>query len=76
IKCVKGFSDALDLYADRKDGLGFVLVGRLLKLDYIDVAPLPTGVAIQEWDYKAMYVIGNSPVGLMSAVTSIVVKQL
>jgi hypothetical protein len=76
IKCLKGDADAIDLYVDRKDGSGFVLIGRLLKLDYIDIAPLPAAALVQEWDYKAIYVIGNNQVGLMSTVASVVVKQL
>ena len=75
IKCSKGYADAIDLYVDRKDGAGFVLIGRLLKLDYIDVVSLPTNTVLAEWDYKARYVIGNDPVGLMSAVVSVVVKK-
>ena len=76
IKCVKGTADAIDLYVDRKDGNGFVLIGRLLKLNYIDVALLPPTISMQEWDYKAIYVIGNNPVGLMSAVVAILVKKM
>lgn len=76
IKCSKGYADAIDLYVDRKDGSGFTLIGRLLKLDYIDVVSLPANTLLAEWDYKAMYVIGNSNVGLMSSVTSVVVKKL
>ena len=76
IKCPKGNADAIDLYVDRKDGNGFVLIGRLLKLDYIDIASLPAATLVQEWDYKAIYVIGNNPVGLMSAVAGVVVKKM
>lgn len=76
IKCSKGYADAIDLYVDRKDSIGFTLIGRLLKLDYIDVVNLPTNIALAEWDYKAMYVIGNGCVGLMSSVVSVVVKKL
>ncbi len=76
IKSTKGYADAIDLYADRKDGIGFVLIGRLLKADYIDTVNLPATVALAEWDYKAMYVIGNSNVGLMSSIESVVVKKL
>ena len=76
IKCTKGYADAIDLYVDRKDGAGFVSIGRLLKLDYIDVVGLPANTALIEWSYKAMYVIGNDNVGLMSPVVSIVVKKL
>lgn len=75
IKCQKGYADALDLYVDRKDGAGFVLITRLLKPDYIDVVSLPVNIALAEWDYKARYVLGNNPVGLVSSVVSIVVKQ-
>lgn len=75
IKCSKGITDAIDLYVDRKDGAGFILLGRLLKADYIDTFNLPAGTALAEWDYKAMYVIGNDNVGLMSAVESVVVKR-
>ncbi len=76
IKCVKGYADAIDLYVDRKDTAGFVLLGRLLKADYIDTASLPATTLLAEWDYKAMFVIGNDPVGLMSAVASVVVKKM
>ena len=76
IKCVKGYADAIDLYVDRKDGSGFVLIGRLLKTDYIDTANLPANIALIEWDYKAMFVIGNNTVGLMSSTASIIVKKL
>ncbi len=75
IKCSKGYADAIDLYVDRKDNAGFVLIGRLLKLDYIDAVSLPASTVLAEWDYKARYVIGNDPVGLISAITSIVVKK-
>lgn len=76
IKCSKGYADAIDLYVDRKEGSGFTLIGRLLKLDYIDVVSLPTNTLLSEWDYKAMYVIGNENIGLMSSVVSVVVKKL
>ena len=76
IKCGKGYSDAIDLYVDRKDGAGFVLIGRLLKPDYIDTSNLPATVVLAEWDYKAIYVVGNDNVGLMSPIVSVVVKKL
>jgi hypothetical protein len=76
IKCSKGITDALDLYVDRKDGNGYTLIGRLLKMDYIDTANLPNGVVLAEWDYKAMYVIGNDNVGLMSPAIGIIVKKV
>lgn len=75
IKCTKGYSDAIDLYVDRKDGNGFVLIGRLTKPDYIDIVDLPSNVLLAEWDYKARYVIDNNTVGVMSSIASIVVKK-
>jgi hypothetical protein len=75
IKCSKGYADAIDLYVDRKDGAGFVLIGRLTKTDYIDVVDLPANTVLAEWDYKARYVIANNVVGVMSAIASIVVKK-
>lgn len=75
IKCAKSYSDAIDLYVDRKDGAGFVLIGRLTKPDYIDIVSLPANVSLAEWDYKARYVIANEVVGVMSAIASIVVKK-
>jgi hypothetical protein len=76
IKCAKGVADAIDLYVDRKDGAGVILIGRLLKTDYMDTTNLPANTMLAEWDYKAMFVIGNDPVGLMSPVVSIIVKKL
>jgi hypothetical protein len=75
IKCSKGIADAIDLFVDRQDGAGFIQIGRLLKADYIDIASLPVGVSLAEWEYKARFVIGNDNVGLMSAVESVVVKR-
>ncbi len=75
IKCAKGYSDGVDLYVDRKDGSGFVLIGRLTKPDYIDIVNLPPNVLLAEWDYKARYVIDNNTVGIMSSIASIVVKK-
>lgn len=76
IKSSKGIADALDLYVDRNDGAGFILIGRLIKPDYIDTANLPAGTLLAEWDYKAMFVIGNDNVGLMSPIVSVIVKKL
>lgn len=76
IKCNKGMADGMDLYVDRKDGKGFTLLGRLLKLDYIDNYPLPDNNHITEWSYKAIYVKANDNVGQMSPVVSVLVKKM
>lgn len=76
LKWIKGYADAIDLYADRNDGGGFVLLGRLLKNEYIDVTSLAAGKIFDEWKYKAIYVIGDEQVGLFSKVTGVDVKKL
>jgi hypothetical protein len=76
IKWIKGVSDAIDLYVDRDDGSGFVLLGRLLKNEYIDAATLLAPKIFDEWSYKAIYVIADTQVGLFSNVVSIDVKKL
>lgn len=76
IKCTKGIADGMDLYVDRKDGNGFVLITRLFILDYLDKAPIPGDDSIKQWSYKAMYVKGNDNIGLMSAEISVVIKRL
>lgn len=76
IKWKKGYSDALDLYVDRDDNLGFVLVGRLLKNEYIDIASLAAGKIFDEWSYKGVYVISDTQVGLFSKVTPVLLKKL
>ncbi len=76
IKWTKGITDALDLYADRNDGAGFVLIGRLVKNEYIDVTSIGAGKIYDEWKYKAIYVIADEQVGLFSQVASIDVKKM
>jgi len=75
IKWLKGVSDAIDLYVDHNDGNGFVLLGRLMRNEYIDVTNLAADKIIDEWHYKAIYVIGNTQVGQYSAVVDIMVKK-
>ena len=74
IKSKKGVAEGMDLYVDRNDGKGFVFLIRLLKLNYVDTFVLP--LVITEWNYKGMYVINNSNVGLMSAVVAVDVKKI
>lgn len=76
IKWVKGYSDALDLYADRDDGLGFVLVGRFNRNEYLDITPLAARKVFDEWSYKGVYVIADTQVGLFSKVTTVLLKKM
>lgn len=76
LKWKKGYSDALDLYVDRNDGAGFVLIGRLTRNEYLDIVSLPPTKVFDEWQYKGIYVIADTPVGLFSRIASVDVKRL
>lgn len=76
LKWKKGYADALDLYVDRNDGVGFVLIGRLTRNEYLDVVSLPSSKVFDEWQYKGIYVIADTPVGLFSKITSVDVKRM
>ena len=76
IKWPKGNADAIDLYVDREDTAGFILLGRFISPEYIDTYNLPNTTPLAQWNYKAIYVIGNNPVGVYSPPESIIVKKL
>lgn len=76
IKWTKGEADATDLYVDRNDGLGFVLIGRFTRSEYLDNASLATGKLYDEWHYKAIFVVADKLVGSYSSVTSVDVKRI
>lgn len=76
LKWVKGVADAIDLYADRNDGLGYVYVGRLSRNEYLDVTPMGAGKVYDEWFYKGIFVIADTQVGLYSVIKSIDIKKL
>jgi hypothetical protein len=76
LKWVKGISDAVDLYVDRNDSNGFILLGRLLKNEYIDITPIGAGKIFDQWSYKAIYVISDQQVGLYSDSKFIDIKKL
>ncbi|MDF2447831.1 MAG: hypothetical protein K0R26_335 [Bacteroidota bacterium] len=76
LKWVKGYSDAIDLYADHNDGNGFALVGRLMKNEYMDTIPVAAGKVFDEWQYKAIYVIADTQVGLYSSIVNVDVKKM
>jgi hypothetical protein len=75
IKATKGIADAIDLFVNRNDGNNFISLGRLLKPEFIDTTNLPSTTPLAEWEYRAMYVIGNDNVGVMSPTVSVVVKR-
>ncbi|MDF2448771.1 MAG: hypothetical protein K0R26_1275 [Bacteroidota bacterium] len=76
LKWIKGYSDAIDLYADHNDGNGFMLVGRLMRNEYMDTTPVASPKVFDEWQYKAIYVIADTQVGLYSSIVSVDVKKM
>lgn len=76
LKWIKGYSDAADVYVDRNDGNGFIFLVRSLKSEFIDTAVLAPSKVFDEWKYKAIYIIGNTPVGLYSNIVTVDVKKL
>jgi hypothetical protein len=75
ISCKKGAADGMDLYVDRNDGAGFILLAQLMLLKYTDKALLPEQTPVAEWSYKAMYRKGDKNIGEISKVVSVVVKR-
>ncbi|MBK8368977.1 MAG: hypothetical protein IPL10_16730 [Bacteroidetes bacterium] len=76
IKWTKGKADATALYVDRNDGLGFVLMGRFTRSEYLDTTVLPENKRYEEWHYKAIFVIADKLVGLYSKIMSVDVKRV
>lgn len=76
VRWIKGYSDALDLYVNRDDGLGYVLVGRFTRNEYLDVTALAPTKVFDEWNYKGIYVIADTPIGLYSNIVSVDVKKM
>lgn len=76
IKWTKGEADATDLYVNRNDGHGFVLLGRFTRSEYLDTASLDASKLYDEWHYKAIFVVADKLVGLYSKVVSVDVKRM
>lgn len=76
LKWKKGYSDAIDLYVDRNDTLGFILIGRLTRNEYLDIVSLASTKVYDEWHYKGIYVIADTPIGLFSKISSVDVKKM
>jgi len=68
-------ADVLDIYVDRKDGLGFVFLATDTQPDYLDTFPVPAGVTTAVWDYKAIYRIGDDTVGQFSEPIQVTVTR-
>ncbi|MEO5644236.1 MAG: hypothetical protein ABIQ40_13240 [Bacteroidia bacterium] len=71
LKWKKGDADGVQLYVDRRDTNGFVLLAKVFRNTYLDVLVLPANIFTATWDYKARYLIGDDEVGQFSTVISI-----
>ena len=76
LKWKKGDSDSINIYVDRRDGNGFVLLAHTVKNSFIDTQALPPNTFTVSWDYKGRYLIGDDEVGQFSQVLSINVLRV
>jgi len=63
------YLDSCEIWVDRGDGKGWVLLTIDTTPNYTDTTALPTALA--KWSYKATYRVGENQVGLWSAPVSI-----
>jgi hypothetical protein len=54
------------LYVDRRDGNGFVLIDKMVLMEYVDRTPLPANTFHVIWEYKARFMVINEEVGEFS----------
>lgn len=71
----KGVAESLDIYVDRRDGKGFVLIATDSQPDYIDKYPMPKDKESVVWEYKAAYRIGDKQVGHFSDTVLVTVTR-
>jgi hypothetical protein len=76
IKWTRGYADSIELYVNRNDEKGFVVVGRFSRNNYLDAATLAENKSFDEWHYKAIYVIADKLTGQFSNVVSVMVKRV
>ena len=77
LKWVKGGYKAVDIYVDRHDNKGYLLLATSLKATYTDNTALPTGISAVQWSYKIIYKKGDEQVGEFSdAVTVAIARQI
>jgi len=67
----KAFLDICEIQVDRGDGKGFVFLTYDTTPGYTDTQPFPAVPA--KWTYRAIYRVGDSPVGQWSAPVSVTV---
>lgn len=69
-------ADGIYLYVDRRDNNGFVLIDKLVRVEYVDVAPLPANTFTATWDYKAKFMIDDDEIGLFSEIVTVSVVRV
>ena len=63
--------DSLELWVDRGDSKGFVLLTYTTNTDFADLSPLPAPGVSAVWKYKAIYRLNDAQVGQWSDVATI-----
>lgn len=71
LKWKKGDADSVNIYVDRHDNNGFVLLRNTVRNEYLDTQALPPNTYTATWDYKLRYKIGDDEVGNFSPIISI-----
>lgn len=71
-----GRADGVQLYVDRQDGNGYVLLAKRNSTSYIDVTPLPANTQFVTWLYKAKYIIDDEEIGLDSDIISLEILRV
>jgi hypothetical protein len=71
IMWTKGKASGIEIWVDRGDGNGFVLLAVNNEPNTTDPAPLPASGVSATWKYKAIYRLHDEPVGQWSDVMSI-----
>lgn len=71
LKIKKNGAEAVNIYVDRGDGRGFVLLCGCPRAKYVDMSPLPD--TLTNWTYKIIFTKGGVEYGLLSDPSSIAV---
>lgn len=71
-----GKTDGVQLYVDRGDGNGYVLLAKRNSTSYIDIAPMPANTNFVTWSYKARYILDDEEIGLESDILTLEVIRV
>lgn len=76
IKYKKNRTKGINLYCDRDDGKGMLLIKAVTKSTYVDETPLPAGVNSAVWKYMAIHVVDDIEVGIPSDEVVVTVRRV